>query len=228
MKSNLQKRINQAERLLILGPQPFSTKSLRKSLLIDIQLGGDREKVLIIFVDGGTRHKKKIELLAPHLTRGSFSIGDNDSSSVKLDQIKTTQQYSDLRYLLDSVVKLQPKLLSVCFLGFLNSAERSQRYDHLLVNIGEISHFQQGLTATPQIILDAQLFFLKRGTWIFDIHTTFSLLSLKPIHATISGQCTYAYTGKIDCLSSQGLSNEGSGVVKIKTNGQCILILNKK
>ncbi len=221
MKANLRKKIKQAERLLILGPQAFSWKSL----LRDIKIWGDKHRVLIIFVDGGMRHKKKIGLLEPRLTRGSFSVGDNDSAAVKLDQVKTEQQYSDLRYVLDSVVKQQPKLRSVCFFGF---TDKSQRPDHFLVNIGEISHFQKGLTTTPEIILDGQIIFLKRGTWSFDIHSTFSLLSLKPIKVAIRGQCSYPYAGKINYLSSQGLSNVGSGIVKIKTNGQCMLILNKK
>ncbi len=221
MKSSLQKRINQAEHLLILGPQPFSWKTLQS-----IYTSGESFRhLLVIFVDGGTIHMKKIKALLPTHYKNSFSIGDNDSSKIKVDVKKIDQNQSDLNFLLGWIIHLKPTLHAIHFFGFLGGPFR---LDHLFVNLGTISRFQERISNRPEIMMDALVYFLYSGVTQLEIKTTFSLLSLLKNKVKISGDCQYPFDGMIDPLSSQGLSNVGIGHVKIKSNKPCLLILNKK
>lgn len=221
MKSKLQNKIKQAKRFIIIGPMSFSKKQMEAELK-KIEL----DDLFVLFVDGGVKNRPFVEKLLEKVKFSSMSVGDNDSSKVKLDHLKLDQEMSDLAYVLTMIKKYGHLIESIFLYGFLGN---SPRYDHLLVNMGEISSFQKAiLPARPTLSMEGKIFFYNKGHHILSIKGLFSLLALTPIKVEVSGECEYHFNGKLEVLSSQGLSNLGHGLVSIESNGPFFINLNRK
>jgi thiamine pyrophosphokinase len=224
MKSKLQNKIKQAKRFIIVGPMSFSKKQMEAEIK---KL--DRNELFILYVDGGVKYRTFVENLLEKesfLTFSSMSVGDNDSSKVKLDHLKIDQEMSDLAYVLMLIKKFGTQIESVFLYGFLG---KSPRYDHLLVNMGEISSFQKAiLPARPLLSMEGKIIFCNKGHHILSIKSLFSLLTLIPIKVEISGECEFHFAGILNVLSSQGLSNLGHGLVSIEASGPFIVTMNRK
>lgn len=222
MKSNLQNRINQARHFIIIGPCPFPISKLKAELLKISNLSSG----ILIFVDGGLRHRDKIIKIFPDKKFTSISIGDNDSSLEMLDVFKKDQDVSDLSFLLEWISVLTPRIATMSLWGFLGT---TSRYDHLLANLGEISRFSLHRNAKKSLInMEHKVYFLQKGKYVFSSRKSFSLMAIKPVQITIRGNCAYPFKGHLKPLSSRGLSNQGMGEFEIHTSGPLIFFQNKK
>lgn len=165
-----------------------------------------------IFVDGGTRFRKD---------KRGFSVGDGDSSAGDLDElISKEKDFSDLTYVLNH---LGHRFNQIYLFGFLGG-----RKDHELINFAEIHQFLLPQEQKVKVLFDEQVIALSKGAWEIEIHGVFSTFLFEKTQVTLSGNCRYTAsdTHSVRYLSSHGLSNEGSGLVKIKTNGPVFLFLS--
>jgi len=220
MKSNLQNKIKQAEHFIIVGPMAFSFNQIEAELS-----KMQHKKLFVFFVDGGVKYREDIEKILGKSLFHSLSLGDNDSTLVKLQLIKKDQQMSDLAFTLKLIKDSAKQISAIFFYGFLG---KSPRYDHLFVNLGEISTFQKAITSSPFLSMEEKIFFFKKGQHVLSIKGTFSLLTLAVTKIEISGECEFHFAGTLGVLSSQGLSNKGLGMVSIESNGPFIVTKNKR
>lgn len=221
MKSKLQNKIKQAKRFIIIGPMSFSKKQMEAELKKI-----DKDQLFIFFVDGGVKQRPYVEGLLKKVPFTSLSVGDNDSSTIKLELLKSDQDMSDLAFVLKLIKESGALATEVFLYGFLG---KSPRYDHLVINLGEISSFQKALLPNSLTLsMEGKIYFLNKGHHILAIKGTFSVLTFAPTKMEISGECNFHFEGKLDALSSQGLSNEGFGLVSIESKGPFFLTLSRK
>ncbi|MBY0415484.1 MAG: hypothetical protein K2Q18_15030 [Bdellovibrionales bacterium] len=204
---------------IVIGPMPFPWKAFKRHLKDPKKYS----KIKLFFVDGGHVHFEKLKKEAPFLIESAVTVGDGDSTKVPMILKKKDQNLSDLAFFLGEMLKVKG-IGSLYFLGFLGG-----RLDHELFNLGEIARFVEKTPAksTPKITLNDTVEFLNSGTHLLDIDTLFSLASFTPNKIKIQGRCLYKLLKwtPLPVLSSLGLSNFGSGPVKIETKRPLAVIL---
>lgn len=205
-------------KILILGPLEINQKALIKAI-------NDLDPHLIIFVDGGYKHKAKI----PKKYNASVSIGDGDSIAkkdiMKIDiLLEKDKNFSDLQFALNAVGKLKAKIDEVLILGF-TSKKFESRYDHLLFNLGAISRFSAKINRS--INLDNTYFFFPKGRSTFTHKGQFSLISFKSNVVKLTGICEYKLTKwtRLRPLDSLGLSNVGHGKIEVESKHEILFYL---
>lgn len=219
--ANLDKKI---KHFVVVGPMDFSWKALF--------FLGSPDETLLIFIDGGLKHRPKFAKKHPLFLSSSLTLGDGDSApEAQMDIKKTTQEVSDLAFFLQKSKPLAKNAESFLFLGFLGgSPTPSNRLDHLLFNIGEIQAFRKALPDHKEILIkmDDKILFLSAGVHEVNIQGTFSFLCLETNQVRITGKCAYKVPKKTTLapLSSKGLSNTGTGPVKIEASQAFFLILS--
>ena len=180
--------------LTILGPQ-------------DIDLNFTFQEP-VIYVDGGSRHK----------CSGGIIVGDGDSSIVEVDiKLPVSKNYSDLKFVLDSIPSSVKEIQALGFLG--------GRKDHELINWGEFFNF---LSKREQcrLILSQSITLFSPGNYEVKIQGGFSLINYQTEFIKISGDCEYAYSGQPESShSSQFLSNIGHGLVNINSESAFSIII---
>jgi thiamine pyrophosphokinase len=156
------------------------------------------------------------------LSFATVKVGDGDSSQQALDhQLPQDKDYSDLAF----VLRRLPRSLRILnLLGFLGG-----RRDHELLNYGEAHHFLTRQTRFTRINFDQQIVAFCGGTVHLNLHGVFSVVVFAPTAVTITGACRYPVKSAqtLAPVSSQGLSNEGSGEVKIDSHGPCFVFCTK-
>lgn len=170
----------------------------------------------VVFIDGGAVHEKKFSKFIKKRSLTPQYYGDGDSSKKVMGHKKESQNLSDLAYYLESCAlkKSHNTYKDYVFLGFLGG-----RIDHELINIGEIFRFMNFFSTknAPKVSMEDKIEFFTKGHIETEIHGVFSVACLNKSSFKISGKCLYKTKGAIilEGLSSRGLSNIGSGVVKI-------------
>lgn len=202
------------ETLIIVGPMKFPWKAVIPFL--------KAKDAGLIFVDGGLVHEKNFKKKAPHLLADSFSAGDGDSSRKKMTMKKTSQDLSDLAWLLSHLTgMMKPKR---CLLvGFSGG-----RMDHMLFNLGEVAQYLARFKkhCAPLIQLDDKIIFTGAGSHTATIHGIFSLASFEKNKIKIKGQCEYQSKNWLTMapLSSRGVSNVGYGEFTVETQKPLAII----
>lgn len=167
----------------------------------------------LLAVDGGAKHTDRMDIW----------VGDGDSYIEKINcehifRHPPQKSQSDLALALSALnSQLEYKLHLWGFLG--------GRKDHELFNLGECLSFL-GAHPESQILLyneesEVSFHLLGEGVWSFTHHGPFSLGSTKNIEVQMTGDCLYPlpHPQRLNPLSSLGLSNEGSGEIKLQLNG---------
>lgn len=192
-------QFNQPETIQIVGPLPSQ------------QIRGDLPTILI---DGGTRHREKIDL-------PTISMGDGDSTVERLDiQLSPDKDFSDLKACL---MQLPPSVNKLYLNGFLGG-----RRDHELINLGEAHHFLLSKSEPAQMFFEDTVLAYTAGKKSLSIKGSFTLLSFQTAYFEISGDCRYQLTPaqKIPPLSSWLLSNQGHGQVDIVCDQPFFIFFN--
>lgn len=200
--------------LIIVGPMPFPWSALKDSL--------NHPEVQLIFIDGGLVHADKFMSKLPHLMKTMITAGDGDSSKKSMTLSKSSQNFSDLAFLLSKLTgKSRPaRCLLVGFLG--------GRIDHQLFNFGEIALYLKKFTKldAPHIQMDKNIVFIAAGIYQASIKGIFSLASFEDNQIKITGSCQYqAKTWlKLPPASSRGVSNVGYGEIRIESKRPLAII----
>ncbi len=196
------------DRLALVGP--VMAAPLMAGDLVRLGLAG----VPQIAVDGGIQFAFKPALWA----------GDGDSSPTGTPiSFKESQNETDLRFCLNGVQDWAWRELHL--FGFLGG-----RRDHELANFGEIhAALKSRASFTSAIFYDEKmavsLRFFRAGAHRVYISGGFSLLSLEPCVANISGACDYAAAdADIPVLSGHGVSNRGRGMVDISCTAPFMIL----
>lgn len=212
-----------AEHFIIVGPMPFKWA--------DLSFNGTPKNTLVIFVDGGLTHFKIFKKKANSYLKSFISLGDGDSSFEKMEIYKSDQNLSDLAFCLKMLKPIGRDAKSFCFVGFLGTKNtNSNRLDHLLFNISEIFAFVKSMTFSgkPIIKMENEVSFFKKGTYKIRINSLFSFISLEKSNIKLSGKCLYKTASlSMPPLSSRGLSNHGSGLVRIESTKNFCLIFSE-
>lgn len=203
-----------AATLIIVGPMAFPMSALKSYIT--------EPDVRLIFIDGGLIHADKFKKKTPHLYKKSTSIGDGDSSKMKMTIKKKSQNTSDLAFLLSKLTgKSTPtRCLLVGFLG--------GRIDHELFNLGELALYlkQFSKSNAPLIQLDNKIIFVGAGIHQAHIHGIFSLAAFETNMIKLTGECEYKASSWLEMppLSSRGVSNIGYGEIFIETKKPLAII----
>ncbi|MGE4130940.1 MAG: hypothetical protein AB7F86_04845 [Bdellovibrionales bacterium] len=172
----------------------------------------------VVFVDGGTRWRPA------QAGQPTVSVGDGDSGDQPLDfKLNPDKDFSDLAFVLGELPKSVRQLNLYGFLG--------GRRDHEVAGFGEIHRFL--LTRKEEAM--ARFFDLSGvkvlaaiGPTEANIQGRFSLMVMETSEVRLAGACQY----KLDPprilrpFSSHGLSNEGTGKVRIASEKPYFLFLN--
>jgi thiamine pyrophosphokinase len=167
--------------------------------------------VPIVAVDGGIRFAKGAFLWA----------GDGDSGSAPAHipaMRKKSQDVTDLRFCLNGIYGWHWRDLHL--FGFIGA-----RRDHELANFGEIHaelkrrrKFARGVFYGQD--LKPMAVFYPEGEHDFTHHGLFSLLAFEPVTVSLSGKCAFpAEDLALAPLSGAGISNEGSGAIRLRAGG---------
>ena len=189
---------DQTKELLLLGPCPIETKTTLQRKI---------DSMPIVAVDGGVNHLDGQEC---------FSIGDGDSSNAIMTlSYPSLKDESDLNLALKYLEKYTLNIHAYGFLGL--------RRDHEWINLGEFTaHVER---TNSLILLEERTLILPKGIYEIEIHGIFSLLSLYENQISLSGECAFGKneTFELRPLSSRGLSNSGSGIIKVKATRAFII-----
>ena len=163
----------------------------------------------VIFVDGGSQHKKNC----------GFSVGDNDSYAGSLDLVlPKSKDYSDLAFVLG---RIPEKFQLISLWGFLGG-----RADHEIINLGETCQSLKSKNQT-QILFDDKVICISPGDWKFKLEGLFSLFSFTDNQISLSGECRYKLqNSNLKAHSSQGLSNIAQGEIFIQNAHPLCLYIN--
>ncbi|MEO0336406.1 MAG: hypothetical protein AAF202_08425 [Pseudomonadota bacterium] len=170
---------------------------------------------LVIYVDGGEK------LRSASSGQPSLSVGDGDSSKTgaSLDfKIPTEKDFSDLAFVLNHLPKA---IRSVKLVGFIGG-----RLDHQLAVFGEVYYFLKRVKADHVIFDDQQLIFLDSGAHDLNIRGQFSVMAFEACEVRLTGKVKYPIdpVSTIQPMSSFGLSNIGSGQIKIENSDPLLVI----
>ena len=174
------------------------------------------EDTVIIFVDGGLKHKKTIFKKAVNW----LSIGDQDSGTYKPQiKLKKDKDESDLYHAL----RLLPKNVSLIETYGL-FPEQETRFDHRLFNLGEIYRVSQ--KSGQMFLLNDNEIMLPAGEHSLDFKGEFSIVTFTQSKLKLTGKVKYPLKKKtaIDMLSSRTLSNVGLGEMTLETSHPVLLI----
>lgn len=211
LKSPFRKLLSPHRRVLILGPLQIPHHRLKESMK-------NINPTMVIYVDGGIKHKKKISL---HKNVHAVSVGDGDSSQNRLDfLLPQKKDFSDLAFVL---AHLHRDIEQVSLLGF--SGSQDDRLDHFLINLGEIESFVQ--RKKIHVTIDDCFHLYPAGKNSFEVQGTFSILSLRHNSIKISGKAQYQLRNwtKLAPLSSLGLSNQGHGRIVTESKGPILIYI---
>lgn len=165
-----------------------------------------------VYVDGGTRYRVPGKTELPLV-----SVGDGDSSEVPVDhKLPAKKNYSDLAFVLSA---LPPSVVQTNLRGFLGG-----RRDHEILGLGEVHSYLKGRSTFARANFDSAITAIVNGQITMNIHGCFSLLAFEPTIIELNGDCEFPFAGKLPAVSTLGLSNEGRGVVHLKTVGPCFLL----
>jgi thiamine pyrophosphokinase len=169
------------------------------------------------FVDGGCDHLPS-ETSALH-----FCLGDGDSSNKNKMQLlfSSSKDYTDLEL---ALMLIPGHFKKVSIHGVWGNEK-----DHELANLGAINHFFITQSLIKNIKIDNYHYFLNSGEHMADIQGKFSLLFFQETTVDINGNCQFT-TGEnkhMSTLSGRGLSNMGSGKVKISLNRPALLYFSE-
>ncbi|MBC7429071.1 MAG: hypothetical protein H7336_10695 [Bacteriovorax sp.] len=200
--------------LIIVGPMKFPWKVLKNFLSVP--------DVRLIFIDGGSVHAEKFRKKTPHLLKQAVFAGDGDSSKRAMTLKKTSQNSSDLAFVLSKLKGNSAP--EICLMaGFLGG-----RIDHQLFNLGEIALYLKDFAKhnAPLIQVDDKIVFVGAGTHTAFFQGRFSLASFESNQIKITGDCDYKSKNwlSIPPLSSRGVSNLGFGEIKIETKKPLAII----
>lgn len=168
----------------------------------------------IIYVDEGVKF------------RGSshgWSVGDGDSSKVKLDEtLDMKKNYSDLAY---ALVNLPQHYTDIRIHGFLG-----RRKDHEIMNLAEVHSLLKRVERPTRCCLDNKIMAYSKGHWVLEIKGLFSLFAFEPLKLNLSGDCEFKIKedSTLDELSSHGLSNIGSGKIEINCDFPVFVFLTSE
>ncbi len=195
-----------ADELLLIGP-------LAQKQLPDVIA----EKATVqVAVDGGIASAPAAAVW--------FGDGDSGTRPAHIPSfLKTSQDMTDLSFTLES---LQDGAWRRLYLyGFAGG-----RQDHALANIGEIDAAMRARPSFEQAVFyDAAGRIMRRhftaGAQSFKCAGTFSVFALSPAMVSISGACEYpVHRVSLPVLSGRGVSNIGSGDVRIECDVPVIVI----
>ena len=190
-------------------------------VLVGPMLGRKAEKLKPqIAVDGGITYA-----VAPVLW-----VGDGDSAVAAPRNVPTftkhNQDETDLRFCLNGVRGW--KWTELHLAGFLGG-----RRDHELANFGEINAELKARTGFRRAVfydgqMSPRLFFYPAGEHTISISGLFSLLTLEPSLVSVAGSCEFAAEKLLLApLSGLGVSNRGSGEVKITSTTPLMVLLEE-
>jgi len=193
----IKKRLSSVEELCLIGPLVTNYRP---------------KKMPHLLVDGGIKIKNKLKNI-PH-----WSIGDGDSTKKRLDVLLNKEKdYSDLKAALDCI----PSSIKCLYLrGFLGG-----RKDHELINFGEVHYFLKNKKHVS-VHFSNKIKAYSAGEYQLNIKGTFSIIVFEPTKIGIKGDVKYPLRKKgLTPLSSLTLSNEGTGIVNIDSNGPFYIFL---
>ncbi len=199
--------------VILVGP--VCKTALNASVLAGLKLSQSPQ----LAVDGGI-----------HFTPKPYAwFGDGDSSAPPKAPVpalwKENQNLSDLQFCLSTIRTWEWDTMHA--FGFLGD-----RHDHELSNLGTFFGNFKDRPGTLQISLydnshRLAAFILPAGTHEINLQGFFSVLSLYPNVFSISGQCRYpAHEIQLEPLSSQGISNEGTGFVVVQNSAPILIFVN--
>lgn len=167
----------------------------------------------LVFVDRGADFRTDQE---------GFSVGDGDSASVQLDEIlNPDKNFSDLAYVLE---RIPARISRISLLGFLGG-----RKDHELMNLAEAHQLLKKSSEPLRLDFDSQIEGFSSGLWSIPVQGVFSLFAFEELKLKMTGDCRYPVSpvSEFKALSSQGLSNEGSGLIAIEADSPVFIFTNK-
>ena len=171
-----------------------------------------------IFVDRGAVFREEFKQNAKD-NYWDFSVGDGDSSPIELDlTLNPDKDFSDLSFALS----LLPKDLKQLNLwGFLGG-----RRDHELINFGEV-HQALLKNITEAVISFDDKILAKSGSLEVNIKGTFSLVVFEKTEVKMEGNLKYPLPDftALRPISSLGLSNLGTGLIKFDSKGPYFIFL---
>ena len=195
-----------ADELLLIGP-------MAQKQLPDVIA----EKTAVhVAVDGGISAARDAAVW--------FGDGDSGVRPAHIPSfLKTSQDMTDLAFALES---LQDGAWRRLFLyGFSGG-----RQDHALANIGEVDAAMRARPSFEQAVFyDTAGRVMRRhftaGAQSFKCEGTFSVFALSSAVVSISGACEYpAHRVSLPVLSGRGVSNVGSGDVRIECDVPVIVV----
>lgn len=175
---------------------------------------------LAIYIDRGSR----VQLQNP----SHVSVGDGDSGTplhtgdpTELDCLLPAEKdLSDLAYALAVIPQQVSKVILQGFLG--------GRRDHELIGFGEVHHFLRRRANLTECHFEDQISAFSSGEWAVAVSGTFSVVAFEETNLTLTGACKYQLPDltTVSTISSQGLSNEGHGEIRITTNKPVFIFRN--
>lgn len=205
-------RLKAHQNVLLIGPLPIREALLRNTVK-------SIRPTLILFVDGGQKHRKKLLKIWPFQ---EISLGDGDSGSLNPDYLLPTEKdFSDLAFAFDCLKKSRAQLKKIGLLGF--SGDKDHRRDHFLVNIGETENFVRKIKVP--VCMDGSIHFYPAGLHQFKWKGLFSVMTLRKNAIRISGKACYklAEWTTLQPLSSLGLSNSGAGMIQLESKASVLV-----
>lgn len=157
-------------------------------------------------------------------------FGDADSGARPAQMpsfLKTTQDMTDLAFTLDRLQDGAWRRLHLY--GFAGGRE-----DHALANIGEVDCAMRMRPLFEQAIFydlagDVIRRHFTAGAQSFRCNGIFSVFALSPAVVSLSGACDYpAHRVSLPPLSGRGVSNIGSGDVRVESDVPVIVIFSQE
>ena len=188
-------KLSQMNSVFLIGPMNFDYSEVKSDW--------------VVFVDGGSKHH-------PHLKSEGIFVGDGDSSTEEMHlKLPENKDVSDLGFVLQS---LPNTVKEVQLWGFSGG-----RIDHQLAVFGELNKvILRG--NLKRICVENKMSLFPAGTHEFETHQSFSLMTFKEQKILIEGEAEYCGDHQFSAFSSLGISNKGSGVVKISSSAPVLVI----
>ena len=194
-KKTIQSFIGESKDLCLIGPLKTPSQYLEVYF-------SSNKNTPIICVDGGKNY----------VTGEHLSIGDGDSSNSSCHlNFDLNKDFTDLEGLLSYID--QP-IKNIHAFGFIGG-----RLDHQLVVIQNFFAISERLKCMIKLYQNESIAIYPEGEHLVQINGLFSLISYKPTEISLEGDCRYlAKNLQIQPYSGIGLSNIGTGKIKIKNN----------
>lgn len=148
-------------------------------------------------------------------------VGDGDSARGDMDlRLPEAKDFSDLAFVLR---ELPASVRRIEMLGFVGG-----RRDHELANWGEVHQFLKKASEFVRVDIvgpTETVVAFARGGIELKIEDTFSVMVLEGARVRIFGACEFPLDDMLVPASSRGLSNFGSGLVKVEAQSPCFVFL---